>query len=174
MKRLVLILFLLLGCIGFTHAQDVSYKKSFTKKNSVQLDLGGHGFLYSLNFERIIFNSDRFKTGLQAGVSYYPVSTGVRNFWFPMTLNEIISFNQHHVEIGGGVVFTYEKIMSSEQYHIPSRWEWFKFYAGRIGYRYQKPEGKFIFRAGFTPLMEIEDFYREFHPTGGVSFGYAF
>lgn len=48
-------------------------------------------------------------------------------------------------------------------------------------YRYQKPEGKFIFRAGWTPLYYIEDArYSDpiiiiaFLLFPGASIGYAF
>ena len=47
---------------------------------------------------------------------------------------------------------------------------------GRIGYRYQKPEGHLILRAAFIPVLEI-DFQSnaiEFHPLGGITEGYGF
>ena len=34
----------------------------FENKNSVQLELGGHGAFYSVNYERLILNKPRFKT----------------------------------------------------------------------------------------------------------------
>jgi len=50
--------------------------------------------------------------------------------------------------------------------------EWSSFLTGRVGYRYQKPNGRFIFRIGFTPLYELDG--NELHPSGGLSFGYGF
>jgi len=43
---------------------------------------------------------------------------------------------------------------------------------GNFGYRHQKPNGRFIFRIGFTPLYELDG--KELHPSGGLSFGYSF
>lgn len=37
------------------------------------------------------------------------------------------------------------------------------------GYRFQRPQGGFVFRAGFTPFFD----QNEFLPFAGISFGYA-
>jgi hypothetical protein len=50
--------------------------------------------------------------------------------------------------------------------------DWSAFLTGRVGYRYQKPNGRFIFRIGFTPLYELDG--NELHPSGGLSFGSSF
>jgi len=53
---------------------------------------------------------------------------------------------------------------------------------GRLGYRYQKPGGRFIWRIGFTPLLQRERTrlyydphapFNVFTPWGGISVGYS-
>lgn len=146
----------------------------FQKKNSLQLELVGPTVFYSLNYERILINGGRFKTAAQLGISYYPPKMGMRDIWFPMGINEIISFGNHHIEAGIG----YMPIR--EAYRDPDlqvrEWFWSHMVTGRIGYRYQKPNGHLILRAAFTPVLEIDILGHgdEFHPLGGVSVGYSF
>ena len=139
-------------------------------KNSIQSELFGHGLYYSINYERILFNDQLFKTTGQIGFSYYPESTGLIELWIPVLLNELISFDKHHIEMGAGYIFTNETDTNT----LPdSERVWGGFFTGRIGYRYQKPTGRFIVRLAFTPIIEYKDI-KEFHPSGGLSFGYAF
>jgi hypothetical protein len=80
----------------------------------------------------------------------------------------LVSFTHHHLEFGLGQVFVYDK-------------EWEPFGSFRLGYRYQKPAGRLLFRAGFTPFIEYASAleYKErrlvaFYPSGGVAIGYSF
>lgn len=68
-----------------------------------------------------------------------------------------------------------------DDYLITGRF-WTYGLSGRLGYRYQKPDGRFLWRIGFTPLLQRERpglYYdptapfRIFTPWGGVSVGYA-
>jgi hypothetical protein len=146
----------------------------FQNKNNLQLELGGHGFAYSLNYERIIVNLAKYKTTIQLGASYYPPSIGFRDMWFPICINELFSFDKHHLEAGLGFVFNREAGRDLE--NNPTEWFWSTLAAGRIGYRYQKPSGRLLLRIGFTPFYELDRYSHgdKFHPSGGVSIGYAF
>lgn len=181
MKKYIIVLAsLLYSSVIFSQDQNPADYR-FINPNSVQLEAGGHGLFYSLNYERVLINRNRFKTTAQLGVSYYPASTGVRDVWLPVSINEIVSFGNHHLEIGLGMVPIREALRDSE--NIATEWYWSGMVSGRIGYRYQKPDGQFLLRAGFTPLAEVNGldptirFIRkriEFHPLAGISVGYAF
>jgi hypothetical protein len=149
--------------------ERVTLPFEFQHKNSIQLELFGHGAFYSVNYERILLNGEKFKTTGQAGFAWYPPATDVREFWLPFSINELVSFNQHHVEFGLGTAFTNEEM---QRLTGENTRDWSTFLTGRVGYRYQKPEGRFIFRIGFTPLYELDG--NELQPWGGVSFGYSF
>jgi hypothetical protein len=164
-------------CSTLLFGQEKIQSTKFENKNSVQLDLGGHGMLYSLNYERVIFNRDRFKTAAQVGFSYYPPSANFIDLWLPVSINEIISFGKHHLEVGIGIVPTRSSLRNIP--YVSDEWVWSTFLSARIGYRYQKPDGKFLFRAGFTPLAEFNWHSQtlsadNIHPLAGISFGYCF
>jgi len=169
MKKHLVILFCIITFFP-AFSQDQSSTK-FQNKNSFQLDLGGHGLFYSVNYERILINGNRFKTASQIGFSYYPASTGIRDIWMPIGVNEILSFGKHHIEAGLGYIVIREAIRDPE--NNPDEWFWSGIMSGRVGYRYQKPGGRLILRAAFTPFLEHGSAH-EFHPSGGVSVGYSF
>ena len=169
-KSIIVVLLLNLSLTTFSQRTKIQ-PLPFDYRNSVQLELGGHGLIYSLNYERILINNPKLKTTVQAGIAYYPPKADIIDIWIPVLVNEIISFNEHHMEIGIGHVFTVESTRNLE--NPPSDWELHGFLTGRLGYRLQKPGSRFIMRAAFTPLLSIEN-ETEFHPTGGLSFGYAF
>ncbi|HTF03434.1 MAG TPA: hypothetical protein VK826_05385 [Bacteroidia bacterium] len=156
------------------HAQDTLRDSlRFRTRNSVQLELGGHGLFYSLNYERVFINGRRFKTSVQAGIAYYPPPTGIRELWIPVSLNEIFSFNKHHIELGAGCLIINEPGLSILGETPRRRTQ--TLLIARLGYRYQKPDGRFILRAGFTPTIEYYPEHKSyFYPLGGVSLGYAF
>jgi hypothetical protein len=55
----------------------------------------------------------------------------------PILVNQLFSFGNNHLEFGFGLLLP-TWITSSEQVSLSL--------AGRLGYRYQKPDGRFIFR----------------------------
>ena len=169
MKKHLIVSFLsLITITAFSQQVD---DISFQDRNSFQFELGGHGLVYSVNYERILLNGQKFKTASQIGIAYYPPSTGMRDIWLPVVLNELYSFGSHHIEGGIGYVIIREATRDTE--NNPDEWFWSGVYTGRIGYRYQKPDGHLVIRAGFTPFMEMGTAH-EFHPSGGVSVGYSF
>lgn len=169
--KLHLIIILLSG-IGLTvfSQTDSSRPPNFAHRNSVQFELFGHGLIYSANYELIVINQPRFKTAVQAGVSYFPPTVGFRPVWIPVGINELISFGRHHLEIGLGQVITPEM---GHDLHGNEKLQWDFLLSGRLGYRYQKPDGRLIVRAGFTPFYEYQDPHG-FHPSGGLAVGYSF
>ena len=153
----------------------------FENKNSVQVEFGGHGLFYSFNYERIFINTNKFKSAGQFGISYYPPKSGIRDIWMPIGINEIFSFNNHHIETGLGFVIIREAIGKPD--YSRSDWFWSGLMSGRVGYRYQKPKGHLILRVAFTPFLELSSLsgvryingpQAEFIPFGGLSIGYSF
>ena len=119
-------------------------------------------------------NGNRFKTASQVGVSYYPPKTGMRDIWIPIGINELLSFGNHHLEAGIGYLPIREATRDPELQ--VREWFWSHMVTGRIGYRFQKPDGRLILRAAFIPVLEIDQLGHgdEFHPLGGISVGYSF
>ena len=150
----------------------------FTNRNSIQLDAFGHGLFYSFNYERIFLNRDKFKTGGQVGISYYPPQIGIIGLWIPISINQLISFNKHHIEFGIGHVIAKDYIFDSRQSTFSIK-TWNTFGTFKIGYRFQNPKGRYLFKITFTPFIEYYKDYSnklntEFYPSGGLTFGYSF
>lgn len=129
----------------------------FQFKNSFQLELLGHGFLYSLNYERILINRPRSKTAIQVGAHYGSPWVANNRFMIPVLVNQVFSFGINHLELGVGHIFIF-----SDDF-VPG----FK-----IGYRRQKPNGRFVSKYEFTPFYYSIN--NVFIPWLGVSFGYNF
>lgn len=144
----------------------------FDARSNIQLELGGHGLAYSLGMEYFFFNAPTYKTSVHAGMAVYPESLGLRQFWAPLMVNQLISFDAHHFEAGLGTVFTLDYFERKYDVRAVFNRNYDFLLAARAGYRYQPPGSRFLFRAGFTPF--IESYFNEwaFHPSAGVAIGY--
>jgi hypothetical protein len=101
------------------------------------------------NYERMIvelppsffFHSFWFRIGAGPwrGGFDYPE----RGWNFTSTLSTLIGRKSSHMEIGGGVLYTYNLYYKKFQPLIRDR-----HLAGNLGFRYQKPGGNFLFRTG--------------------------
>jgi hypothetical protein len=120
--------------IGFSQ-EESGQKYSFQRKNSFGLEAGGYHVLASASYERIILNGNRLKTSVSGGLGYVDYS---------FALNELISFKKHHLELSGAAILNHQLFMheSADTY-----------FTGRIAYRYQKPDGRFILLAGMGPVV---------------------
>ncbi len=182
-KVRILCLFLVfLGLVYDIHAQRLTsdalkvvglYKeKRFSHSNSIQLELLGQGNFYSINYERILLNGTLIKSAVNAGIAFYPPVLDLPNFAAPFSINEIVSFGNHHSELGLGCILVFD-VFNPAEGNVDLR-EFNVFYTGRLGYRFQKPAGKYLFRIGFTPILDLSDDRAELIPWGGLSVGYSF
>jgi hypothetical protein len=144
-------------------------------KNAVFFELGGNGILYSFNYERQ-FNNQLLG---RIGISYFS-----NDLQIPLTFGKLFGEEKHHFEVSSGI--TYQNQLMNDNYdygYYYTDWEPVRknvmFLTGFVGYRFQKPEGHFLFRAGLTPLFEIYDSVNKASPGvlfiwGGLSFGHRF
>jgi hypothetical protein len=148
-----------------------SLKTNFIYKNNVQFELGGYGGIYSVAYERTIFNRVKYKTTTQIGFSYYPPKTGLIAIFIPIVFNELVSFSKHHIEFGLGYIIAKDYLIKKAD----NVYNWEGFVTGRIGYRYQKPNGRIMLKIGFTPIIEYIHLENPiFYPSGGLALGYCF
>jgi hypothetical protein len=131
--------------------------------------LFGTNALYSFNYERVIINGQKFKTSGQLGFTYLTPEWNA-DYLVCGILSELISFNKHHIEIGLGYGIAYDGTPT-----IDTESSSFDYFTGRLGYRYQKPSGRFVFKLGFTPHVILQDDNSiDYGPWGGILFGYNF
>jgi hypothetical protein len=140
-------------------------------KNGVFLELAGSGGLYSVNYER------QLPHGLVARLGFAYLKTAIA---FPLTFGKVFGKKSHHLEINGGLLpANYaERQIDNTEIRINTILG-----SGFIGYRYQKPDKRMFYRAGFAFLWNY--LYRDdqsknnfvidrFSPRPGISIGYRF
>lgn len=156
MLKIILTAFCL---IAFTNV----YSQENRWKNAIFAEFLGNGGLYSINYEY----QTRNKIVARVGFAIYPESVST-----PITIGKLIGPSNDLLELGiGTTLFTYKE----EGVDSPGT---AVFLTAVIGYRYQRPDNRFIFRIGFTPLLSINDAAEEdfdrIIPLGGMSFGFRF
>lgn len=189
MKRIVKFGAILIGILGIHFAQA----QTITAKNSVYAELLGKGFYYSLNYERNIFEINE-KLSIQGSAGFCLVNgftdyEKTMDFTMPLELNFRYNLGNHNIVAGYGT--TYWK------YYLPdipinsSNWdqqpiapelkkvtEWFAHMV--MEYRWQKPEGGLMAKAGWSPLFfaKMENFkYQKkvnFANSFNIGVGYSF
>ena len=141
-------------------AQSARDSSSNFSSNTIYVELGGAGGLYSVNYDHRISKEIGFRLGFTA----WSIVTG-----FPVTLNYLVGSKGHYLELGIGAVLGFTSFQNRSFVESALR-------VGQsvgtatIGYRYQPHGGGLLFRIAFTPLFPPNHFY----PWGGISFGYAF
>jgi hypothetical protein len=140
--------------------------------NSIYIEIGGNAMLVSMNYERLIVQSNRFyltgRVGL--GIGTYIEWMSSQDFLaIPLLLNFQYQLSNIVVlEFGAGSTLSF---VPSHQYFNP-------LITGVIGMRVQSKSG-FLFRVGFTPLVSLDkDLHKgdfeTFLPWAGISLGYSF
>lgn len=116
---------------------------SIYKKNAVFVELLGNGTLYSLNYERLIHILPYLSFSARVGASMDHVGS----YYFPVLVNVIAGHNGHYGEFGLGTT------IDLTHYELNNKWETTYLKTFNIGYRYQKPGGKWLFRIDITPVV---------------------
>lgn len=156
----ILVSCLLLLVSYTTHSQTIE------SKNTVYVEFLGKGFYYSINYERNIFElSDKLSFQGSIGFGIFPGYTDIEkstDFTMPLELNFRYNLGNHNIVAGYGTTYWRYSL-----YDIPinnSNWdqqpiepvlkktkEWFAHMV--FEYRYQKPDGGLMFKAGWSPLF---------------------
>jgi hypothetical protein len=151
---------IILALSGYGYAQQNSLK------NAIYAELGGTAVYYSVNYERI------FTDGFFGRVGFGAMPP---HLTFPVMGGKYFLKGSHHPEITVGLLY----VASKGRDDIETEDSKQLFATFGIGYRYQKPGAKFLFRAGYTPLYKLADSYSEFNNRfwtnwAGMSFGFRF
>ena len=148
---------------GAARAQDAAD----VARNAYYLEVGGNALIYSINYERLL--TDRIVGrvgGMFFGASGEDSSAGV--LAAPIMASYLWGEGNSRFETGVGILLVTGGIQNVEGYED----EDFSgtVGTGTLGYRWQRPQGGFIFRAGLTPVFSLDGI----GPWFGASFGYAF
>ena len=139
--------------------------QSDNSKNAAYVELLGKGGIYSINFEREVYRiNEEIAFNASIGFSLMNGYTDVeksKDFLLPLEINVKYSFDKHHVVLGYGTTLWKYKVIdvkidnsnigdSPAAPTLKPMKEWFAHLT--LEYRYQKPEGGLLIKAGITPL----------------------
>ena len=171
MKKLLLLL-LCISMIGFgqTFAQ-----RGTTTNSSVYLEIGGTAGLWSLNYDRELWEiNENFRLHARAGLGMYSEfnGAGFPDVIIPISNMVLLGEGTHRVEAGGGITYynwTLRDALKPDGFSRRSD------LLGHLilGYRFQKLEGGLMFRVTYTPVI-INDSNNPFEHWAGGSIGYTF
>jgi hypothetical protein len=138
--------------------------------NAVFVELVGSAPVGSVNYERIFAGH----AGLRVGVGYLRATSFLGNdldrVEIPVVLGVTLGDGANRFELGAGAVPGILTVSgANHRVEVPA--------TAVVGYRHCPPEGGFLFRASFTPLVDFWDGSwsgHRFIPLGGVSLGYVF
>ena len=175
----VLLSILLSLLLGQAFAQNGTATKS---KSSIYLELGGAAGLWSLNYDRSLWEiNESFKLHGRAGLGLYSEFNGAGFPDVMVPVSGIVLWsafrnkwgkNTHRVEAGGGITYynwTLRDALSTDGFSRRSD------LLGHLilGYRFQKLEGGLMFRVTYTPIINNYS-NKPFEHWAGGSIGYTF
>jgi hypothetical protein len=162
--------FTLIFSLAFTlvsaQVEDKTTSSDFnTKKNSLQLELLGKGFYYSLGYERKFMLSENVKAGANLGVSFFPGLTSIEpstEILVPFEINISIKKSQNEFVIGTGTTFWKYQVNSinitnsnlNQQpvtAELVSEVEWFAHCS--LEYRLHSKAKPIFYKFGYVPLF---------------------
>ncbi len=148
-------------------------------KNGVYVELLGNGMIYSVNYERFLNEKISIRAGggtLSVNGIFLLLPLSINMTTFPILGNYFYGAGNSKLELGAGVVLGSAKVVSIFDRERERRKTIFELTAF-TGYRYQRPDGGFLFRVGLTPFLPLsgdENRHGGLVLSGGISFGYAF
>lgn len=149
-------------------------------RNTIFFEFFGNAFPYSLNYERLFKLKEKNKIALRTGFHYSDnlFKNDQRIYSIPLEASWLhpISKKNNYLELGLGLIYSHDFFKDIN--HV----DHYFFTSFRMGYRYQKRNGGFFFKAGFTPLYQLFVInpepkyidYKKWWPIGGLAFGYTF
>lgn len=169
-RRTALAIALSLFAAGTVSAQEAAPAAETVSqtRNTFYVELLGNAAIYSLNYERFFTP----KLGIRVGGMFLRGETSEGDEasvgFFPIMATYLLGEGNSHFETGLGIGIV---TASADIEEVDEEFSGSDAYAtATLGYRYQKPTGGVIFRAGFTPVYAGGNLL----PWAGVSVGYAF
>lgn len=176
---LLLVLVMLAGTEG-SSAQNLAVDGTEgTNKHILYLELGGAGYYYTVNYERLLFSKNKFAGFARIGFEYLPFLGADRLIHFPIGGNFTYGKRKHRVDAGFAALFRMDfdpGVGFGEGFYLtdpPTR----IFLCPSIGYRFHSRPNEygstFFLRVTLTPIigMDVFDDRPYFLPHAGISIG---
>jgi hypothetical protein len=175
-KGLKVIFTVVLLTCSLTAFSQVYFRNLVYNRKSVYLEVMGNGKYYSVNYEWL-FHDYGIKHGVRGGAGVFPNFLNVNRPLCITGLAEYVGFwlsRYHHIEWGAGLTYRYESytktstetgvtVTGAPAYdtvaytttHTLNSKLTGPIVVGRLGYRYQDPNGGLLIRAGWTPMFYL-------------------
>lgn len=165
---LIIILLTVTNIINAQKKEDIDFAQ-----NSVYIELGGTGLIYSINYERNLIKGKTLYANARIGI------TAIPNDYYNVPLELILlkGKKKSFIEVGLGYSPWIEPNSYKDNFRRESYTRVSHYFVPKLGYRYQKPKGGFLFKISVTPtIFYISDTYynNDFNLWGGISLGYCF
>ena len=171
-KKALIIVILLLALTNSGLSQEKDF--TFSCRNAIYLNFTTRGALYSINYDRIFYETDKIAYSYRLGFSVLEDVIAA-----PAGINLFVRKGNFHPELSLTLmpyVDKYKSFMSDNDlsdkylYVIPG-----------IGYRYQKPNGGFFAKALISPMVVLDppssNFWKmdpKLYPAASIGLGYSF
>jgi hypothetical protein len=154
--------------------EKTSSREPSDNASQVYIELGGPGFIYSINYDgRIGFNEDGFGFRLGVGGAYW---NGSGHMDIPIQINYLTGADGKYLELGAGFTYAPGLNLFGNEHNLTYPDLHYADFFGTctLGFRLQ-PEHKegLTFRAAFTPIFSMSN-NPGYFPFVGVSFGIRF
>jgi len=154
-------------------AQESTPSSDFAR-NSIFLELGGNGLLYSLNYDHKFFDHASARIGgmflTVAADDPNTLDGRVSVILVPILANYLVGNGSSRLEIGGGLLLGGVNADASVENEAIDEIGGGATLTANLGYRLQPRDGGFLFRIGFTPVFGPGYFL----PWAGLSLGATF
>ncbi len=143
-------------------------------ENVIYLELLGNGGRYSINYEKSLIETFKFRFGVAHWSQKIGAVPGVvvkeskrTTTTIPVLFSMVSRAPVHHFEVGIGGTFGFTNKREDNRIISASSF---------IGYRFQKRKTGLLLRAGFTPFYGFEGDFPDkgLFLSGGLSVGYHF
>lgn len=164
-----LLLSLAISPLSLVHAQEDVIGPTEFARNSIFVELGGNGILYSLNYDYKFANHISGRIGgMFATLRDENSDERIGLLLLPTMVNYLIGSGNSRIELGLGLLWGYangelDDVGSFSGFGLGGA-------TSTIGYRLQPVEGGFNFRVALTPFVTSDGF--QFW--GGLGFGFGF
>lgn len=167
LKVIYLAISAILSTDGFAQKDTIP-----SRRNAIFFEIGGAAGAHSMNYERAFNMQPKMDLGLRIGLSVSNILDYNGKFNPNIVIPAMVSgmYGRYHkLELGIGETFS-SIIESNSGTGNPERRSNLST-TFNIGYRYQNPHSRVMFRAGYTPYIEFNERFKHW---GGISIGYNF
>src|SRR6056297_2013522 len=172
-KRIILTCMVILLFYSGTCQEFKNNNTSSNALNATYVSYGGPGIFFSTIYERQLIAREGYNLGIKGGIGT-SISSAIfpHEFNFPLGVFLLYGKRKHHLDVSANLTsylleqYNYNSDKSIKKLRL--------LYIPSVCYRYQKRNGGFMGRIGFSPVFNFNAVSNTSTPWIGVSLGWAF